>query len=344
MIFCTLFDSNYLDKGLALYYSMMRHMKEFKLYVYAFDSRCYEVMTDMSLENVVVISLDEIMTEELQRLQKERTRAEFCWTCTPVVIEHVLVKYNETICTYIDADIYFFSSPERAIQEIIDAGCSVGIVEHGFERNYEYGKNIFECGKYCVQFNTFIKNEIGLHVLEEWKRDCLKWCFNRPEDGKLGDQRYLDTWEQKYSGIYVSKNRGMGLAPWNLHIYTEVEEREKKIFVKYQKECFAVVFFHFEGIKYLKEKLVFLNIWNPSARQIKKKIKLFYGKYFREIKQIRLFLEQNYHITFTHMIVKKSVVLNENFALKSVGQKYGCIEGLKKWWGNWRNNLIWLDY
>ena len=33
MIFCTLFDSNYLDKGLALYESMKTNLAEFTLYI-----------------------------------------------------------------------------------------------------------------------------------------------------------------------------------------------------------------------------------------------------------------------------------------------------------------------
>ena len=88
-VFCTLFDSNYLDKGLALYWSMRKHIADFKLYIFAFDDKCYEVLSDLNLENVIVIPVGDIMTAELQKLQTERTRAEFCWTCTPVVIEYV---------------------------------------------------------------------------------------------------------------------------------------------------------------------------------------------------------------------------------------------------------------
>lgn len=44
LIFCTLFDSNYIDKGLSLYWSMRKNIDNFKLYIFAFDTQCYEVL------------------------------------------------------------------------------------------------------------------------------------------------------------------------------------------------------------------------------------------------------------------------------------------------------------
>ena len=43
-IYCTLFDSNYLDKGLVLYHSLCACEPDFRLYVFAFDERCREVL------------------------------------------------------------------------------------------------------------------------------------------------------------------------------------------------------------------------------------------------------------------------------------------------------------
>ena len=41
LIFCTLFDSNYLDKGLALYHSMRKYIGNFTLYIFTFDVMRY---------------------------------------------------------------------------------------------------------------------------------------------------------------------------------------------------------------------------------------------------------------------------------------------------------------
>ena len=59
LTFCTLFDSNYLDKGLVLYDSMKTVMEEFKLYVLAMDDKCCDILKQLNLSNTVVISLQE---------------------------------------------------------------------------------------------------------------------------------------------------------------------------------------------------------------------------------------------------------------------------------------------
>ena len=40
LYYCTLFDSNYISKGIALYLSLERHTDDFLLYVMAMDRKC----------------------------------------------------------------------------------------------------------------------------------------------------------------------------------------------------------------------------------------------------------------------------------------------------------------
>ena len=47
LTFCTLFDSNYLDKGLVLCKSMNNVMPEFKLYILAMDDKCTEILKNL---------------------------------------------------------------------------------------------------------------------------------------------------------------------------------------------------------------------------------------------------------------------------------------------------------
>lgn len=60
---------------------------------------------------------------------------------------YVLDHYDVDSCTYIDADLYFFSSPQILIDEVGDN--SVMITEHRYTEKYDQTKT---SGKYCVQF------------------------------------------------------------------------------------------------------------------------------------------------------------------------------------------------
>lgn len=339
-IFCTLFDSNYLDKGLALYYSMRMRVQNFKLYIFAFDQKCYDILCDLHLQNVQLFSVMDIMTDELQEKKLKRTRAEFCWTCTSVIIEYVLLQCQEKICTYIDADIYFYGDPDTVIAEIIDDHCSVGLVAHGFERDYGYGNEIFHNGKYCVQFNTFINDKAGLLVLEEWKKECLEWCYSHYEDGRLGDQKYLDKWQLKYSGIHESKNLGAGVAPWNLHLYHYVGIKDGEIWFEYGGDKFPVIFYHYEGMKYLKGNKAYLNLWKPESKRMKSKVKILYGEYFKVVGLIRKYLSKTYGIFFDHMVISDDYYVEEKGSLRNFCRNYGIFDGIRHWWAYWRTDIM----
>ena len=50
--FCTLFDSNYLTRGLALHESLARVCSSYHLYVIAFDDDCHKYLQEASLPNL----------------------------------------------------------------------------------------------------------------------------------------------------------------------------------------------------------------------------------------------------------------------------------------------------
>tara|TARA_B110000027_G_C16047064_1_gene268199 strand:+ start:342 stop:536 length:195 start_codon:yes stop_codon:yes gene_type:complete len=57
--YCTLFNVNYLPRGLNLYHSLMKVSKNFRLFIFAFDDLTYQYLKDLKLKKVVLISLKE---------------------------------------------------------------------------------------------------------------------------------------------------------------------------------------------------------------------------------------------------------------------------------------------
>jgi hypothetical protein len=247
--FCTLFDKNYLSRGIALYNSLNQHCSEFHLYIFAFDEKVYRILNDMKLGKATIISLKEFEDEQLLSVKPTRSVAEYCWTSTSSTILYVLENYKMDNCTYLDADLFFYSSPLPLLEEMGDK--SILITEHRYSP--EYNKEV-KSGKYCVQFVTFRNDENGLKALRWWRDRCIEWCYARFEDGKFGDQLYLDDWTERFEGVHVLKHLGGGLAAWNVQQY-EFFRKKDELWgrVKTTGEEFKVVFYHFHYLRFIKD-------------------------------------------------------------------------------------------
>lgn len=263
--YCTLFDSFYLLKGLGLYESLKRCCPVFHLYVLAFDQDCVQRLCTLNFQNLTIISLKDFETPELLAVKPLRNKAEYCWTCGPSLIRYCIDQFNLPHCTYLDADMMFYSSPDVIYQEIGEY--SVALTEHFNEA----GK--LE-GKYCVQFVYFKNDEFGLAALDWWKAKCIEWCYARFEDGKYGDQKYLDDIPQLFEHVCVVTHRGAGVAPWNVARY-DCSEYGK---LKYDGDIFDIVFFHYHGtrIEKIGSTLLIKTITYDLSKEVEKNLYLPY--------------------------------------------------------------------
>ena len=276
--FCTLFDSNYLTRGLVMYESLKKHCEKFHLYIFAFDEKAHRILTELNYENITVISLQEFENERLLSVKSQRSRAEYCWTCTSSTILHIFNHYNVENCTYIDADLFFYSSPVVLFDEMKENSSLITL--HRYTKKYDRSEI---AGKYCVQFITFKNNKDGLKTLNWWVDSCIEWCYDRYEDGKFGDQKYLDNWTSQFDGIHVLEHLGGGLAPWNIQQYELSNMNDgKPIFKeKSSNKTFEGVFYHFHYVRFYSGNLVDLG-WFSLDKAIVKNI---YAPYINELKK-----------------------------------------------------------
>ena len=275
--FVTLFNSNYLSRGLVLYQSLKLHCQKFHLYIIAFGDSTYHYLKANPDNNFTVISLTEFEDEKLLAIKGSRTAGEYCWTSTPSSIYYCIKKFNLTNCTYVDADICFYSNPDVLINEMGDS--SVLITNHHYTKLYDQSST---SGKYCVQFVTFKNTEQGITVLNWWREACIDWCFNRLEDGKFGDQKYLDNWLEMFNGVHELIHRGGGIAPWNAQQYTfKNNNHEISCHEIATGKKFAAVFFHFHSLKFHQDNIV---QFSDSKYELSKEVKnIFYHKYVSDV-------------------------------------------------------------
>jgi hypothetical protein len=272
--------SNYLSKALALYDSLLRHSPEFTLYFFAFDKKTENALNKMQLEKIVIIPLEKLEDAELLSIKNTRTTAEYFFTCTPSIIWYILTNYNVDNCIYLDADIYFFASPQILLNELGEN--SVMLTEHRYSSEL-YKEEV--SGKYCVQFIPVRNDETGRKIINWWRERCIEWCYYRKEGSLYADQGYLEDWTTRFEGVCVLNHLGGGLAPWNIKDYD--------IFMKFNKlkgkkrdkyEEFDVIFYHYQDLRFYDDETIRLKYHSNFTKAVKANI---YFPYIRKLIEIK---------------------------------------------------------
>lgn len=257
--YCTYFDHRYLPLGLALHESLMHHGGDFTLWVLALDHECTGFLLAAALPNVRVVPLSnlEAYDSELKAVESTRSRVEYYFTCSPCLPRYLMHVHGVDAITYLDSDLWFFSSPEAVFDEI--GGNSVAIIPHRFtgKAAVSHAKH----GHYNVGWLTFHADAGGTACLEWWRARCIEWCFDRVEADRYADQKYLDRFPELFDSVVNITHPGANLAPWNVAA-AEVSLHDGQPFVDGR----ALVFFHFQGLRELSPGVYDSNLTSYGAR------------------------------------------------------------------------------
>lgn len=292
---CTLFNANYLDKGLTLYESLEKVSKDFTLYVLAMDEKCYNILTQENRKHLIAINLKDFENDDLVKAKLNRSFGEYCFTCTASLIKFILDKYKPEYCSYIDADMYFYSDPICIIEEMKNKNASVQITGHRFNK-FEAEKQRNLVGEFCVEFNTFKNNKEGHTLLDLWILQCLDSCCNN--DGiHYGDQKYMNNWVNDYYFVIETQNLGAGIAPWNINQYKlKGKNLTDGLVYKQTGAIINPVFYHFESIKYIDEKTIDttgIRYWGVDYNMFK----YLYTNYLNHINHTKNYLRNKYNLS-----------------------------------------------
>ena len=236
-IFCTYFDHNYLGRALLMIRSLRRFEPQTPIHILALSELCELILRELTLPNVEIIPIAVLEKEypELASIKPTRTLIEYYFTLSPFLPHFLFAHTNADRITYIDGDLYFFTSPRPLLDLLGDA--SVAITPHRFSFDF---RNHHVFGRFNVGWLTYRRCAEGLECLNTYKAECTAWCYDRLENGRFGDQKYLDAWPARYSSLKVIEHKGFNLANWNIHNYI-IRLKNDVVMV----DVDPLIFFHF---------------------------------------------------------------------------------------------------
>jgi hypothetical protein len=246
--FCTLFDVNYLVKGVAMIRSLRRNCPGAVVHVLCMDEETHDILRRLQISGVELIRLSDVEDDELRAVKPTRSLAEYCWTLSPCLPWFILQNDARIdSITYVDADLYFFSAVRPLFEEIGE--CSIAVIEHRFAPRL---KHLEVNGRFCVEWVGFRRDAEGMACLSRWREQCIEWCFHRLEKDRMGDQKYLDAWPSRYGRLHILQHPGAGVAPWNYSQYRFESDDAGEILVDGK----PLIFYHFHQLQMLSNRTI----------------------------------------------------------------------------------------
>jgi hypothetical protein len=278
--FTTFFDSNYLPKGIVLYNSLLKKIKQpFKLYLLCLDDVTFNFFFNHKIDfeylELIKMSVFESNNPDLQLAKQNRSLVEYYFTLSPVLPLYLIQHYNlEHICS-MDADLYFYNSPEKIFSKL--GQYSIIITPHKFSVDL---KDREKYGLYNVSFQLFKNDDTGIACLNKWKKECIDWCMDEYDEmnKRFADQKYLDNWHDIFGKkLLVLNGPATGLAIWNINNYDLKIKNDILI-----SNSEYVIFYHFHNFKSITKNVVLNGYYNYKVNR-NKITDIIYNKYWQEL-------------------------------------------------------------
>ena len=259
--YCTYFDRGYAARSLCLLDSLREHHSDdFVLWALCLDDETYTGLQGLSGEQLKPLSLQTLLDwdPQLAHAQQDRSQVEFYFTCTPCLALALLNEHPEIdAISYLDADLYFFSDPMQVCEAM--HGADIGLTPHRFSPHLK--RKYSQYGKYNVGLVYFRNTDQGRSALAWWRQACLDWCHDYVDGARYADQGYLSELPHRFDSVRDLGDPGFNLAPWNVaqHCLSATAQG-----IRVDRS--NLVFYHFQGIRRLRENRFDLNLAGYRTR------------------------------------------------------------------------------
>ena len=274
-------DGNYLHKSLIFYKTLSEFHNNFILHIFCFDDVAFNILNMLKYKNIHTYHTSEFETDDILKVKATKDRMyEYYWTLNPHITRKVIKEQDCEFVTLADCDLMFFQSPEVIFDEFKNADVIIQ------PNNYscQFDNDFARYGYYCTSFQCFRNNTNGKKILDYWYGKCMEWCSHIGEDGKFGDQKYLDDWRIRFRNVREVTNMGTNIAPWNVQKFDFCLIKNKV----YINDKWPLIYYHYHSFKMnlLNYKYIITGDRNLSYPLSDQVIKLIYKPYIKRIKNI----------------------------------------------------------
>jgi GT2 family glycosyltransferase len=212
--FCTSLDQSRLDHGRALHRSLQQHAGKFEQVVLCLDGETEAALRRDPLPHVRLLNLAELTGKypSLAAAAKDRTPEEFRLTAKSWLLLHQLSAIpSGELLTYLEAELFFFASPQPLFAEIGKASLALVPFRHSAAASH-----LEAYGKYGTGWISARNDTTGRAVIAEWAEQCAAWCFRILEPSRYAEQKYLEAWPARHPGTVSLAQPGAVVGPWNI--------------------------------------------------------------------------------------------------------------------------------
>lgn len=240
----TLCSNNYLPQALSLAESASRFQPGWKFVIGLVDR--LDTSIDYKTFETEIVTV-ETVEPAIESLAKKFSIVELNTCVKPAFFEYFFQQRNATEVLYLDPDTRLYHSLE-ALQEVL-LEHEIVLTPHILSPIPLDGQRpneplFLNYGIYNLGFLALKRSQNSLQLVDWWKQRVYHWGYDQPCNGLFTDQLWMNFAPVFFEKVYVLRNPGYNMAPWNLHERRLSRENET-ILVNGQ---FPLVFFHFSSV------------------------------------------------------------------------------------------------
>lgn len=262
MVVFTSICMNYLPKALVLGESLKKHNKNVKFVVVLLEREipdCWPKKAEKIIDKVILAK--DLGFEDFDKFIFKHSIVEASTSVKGKALVYLLEHESDKV-VYIDPDIKIYNSLNE-LSKMLDEH-EIILTPHLTipEQNEIDIQNNELCalqhGVYNLGFVAVRNGEEGMKFARWWDNRLGLYCYDDIPRGIFTDQRWCDL-APAYFDVYILKNPGYNMAPWNLST-RKITYKNNKILVN---DKYELVFFHYSGFDSGANETVF-NYYVPD--------------------------------------------------------------------------------